>query len=267
RFPTDPYLVNGPFVNEALLRQQYPLGVAVKNNGVVVFDSPDRKMPYAHQFTFGYVRELTSSMALHADYVRMMNRDMFLARNLNPGIRVDTSRTGQIVRSDAFGVLGEPYAQQVWVFENTGEATYNALNLSLEKRYANRWSGRVSYSLSKAEGTANDQADKNQYQVGTDLNLDVQNGPGAVDRRHILSLGGQTEIPKTGGITVSSTFRYMTGIPFTVYDSSIDADRNGELVDPVPAGTYSGTALDSMQNLENKGGRNGAYGPDYLQLD
>ena len=158
-------------------------------------------------------------MAMHADYVRMVNRDMFLARNLNPALRVDTSRTGPITRSDAFGVLGEPYAQQVWVFENTGEATYNALNLSLEKRYANHWSGRVSYSLSKAEGTANDQADKNQYQVGTDLNLDVQNGPGAVDRRHILSLGGQTEIPKTGGITLSSTFRYMSGTPFTIYDS------------------------------------------------
>jgi hypothetical protein len=267
RFPTDPYLVNGPFINNTLLRQSYPLGVAVKNNGVVVFDSPDRKMPYAHQFTVGYVRELASSMAFHADYVRMVNRDMFLARNLNPALRVDTSRTGALTRSDAFGVLGEPYTQQVWVFENTGEATYNALNLSLEKRYANRWSGRVSYSLSKAEGTANDQADKNQYQVGTNLNLDLQNGPGAVDRRHILSLGGQVEIPKTGGATLSSTFRYMTGTPFTIYDSSIDADRNGELVDPVPAGTYSGTAVDSMQNVENKGGRNGAYGPDYLQWD
>jgi hypothetical protein len=164
-------------------------------------------------------------------------------------------------------VLGQPYAQQVWVFENTGEATYNALNLSLEKRYANNWSGRVSYSLSKVEGTANDQADRNQYQVGTNLNLDLQNGPGNVDRRHILSLGGQTEIPHSGGITLSSTLRYMTGAPFTVYDSSIDADRNGELVDPLAPGTYSGTALDSMQNLENKGGRNGAYGPDYLQLD
>jgi hypothetical protein len=267
RFPTDPFLANGPFVNWALLRQQYPLGQAVRNNGVVVFDSPDRRMPYAHQFTFGYVRELASSLALHADYVRMVNRDMFLARNLNPALRVDTSRTGRLDRSDAFGVLGEAYAQQVWVFENTGEATYNALNLSLEKRYANNWSGRVSYSLSKAEGTANDQADKNQYQVGTNLNLDLQNGPGAVDRRHILSLGGQTEIPKTGGITLSGTFRYMSGSPFTIYDSSIDADRNGELVDPLPAGSYSGTALDAMQNVANKGGRNGALGPDYLQLD
>jgi len=267
RLPADPFLVNGPFVNRARLDQLYPPGVPVRNNGVVIFDSPDRKLPYAHQFTLGYVRELASSLALHADYVRMVNKDMFLARNLNPSLRVDTTRTGAIVRSDAFGVLGEPYRQQVWVFENKGEAVYNALNLSLEKRYANNWSGRISYSLSKADGTANDQADKNTYQVLTNLNLDAFRGPSNVDRRHILSLGAQTEIPKTGGLTLSSTARYMSGAPFTIYDSSIDADRNGELVDPVPAGSYSGTATDSMKNVDYKGGRNGAIGPDYFQLD
>jgi hypothetical protein len=166
-------------------------------------------------------------------------------------------------------VLGEPYSQQVWVMENTGESVYNALNLSLEKRYANKWSGRISYSLSKAEGTANDQADKNTYQVLTNLNLDQWRGPSNVDRRHILSLGAQTEIPKTGGITLSSTARYMSGAPFTIYDTSIDADRNGELVDPVPAGTYSGsdTNPDAMKDVKYKGGRNGAIGPDYFQLD
>ena len=108
-------------------------------------------MPYAHQFTFGYVRELASSLALHVDYVRMVNKDMFLARNLNPALRVDTSRTGALTRSDAFGVLGEPYLQQVWVMENTARRPTTRLNLSLEKRYANNWSGRVSYSLSKAK--------------------------------------------------------------------------------------------------------------------
>jgi hypothetical protein len=170
-------------------------------------------------------------------------------------------------RSDAFGVLGDTYLQQVWVFENTGESTYNALNLSLEKRYANNWSGRVSYSLSKAEGTANDQNDKNTYQTMTDLNMGAFRGPSNVDRRHILSLGAQTQIPRTGGIMLSSTVRYMSGAPFTIYDSSIDADRNGELIDPVPAGTYSGTAPDSMKNVKYKGGRNGAIGPDYFQAD
>jgi hypothetical protein len=164
-------------------------------------------------------------------------------------------------------VLGQAYTQQVWVMENTGDATYNALNLSLEKRYSNNWSGRISYSLSKSEGTGNDQADKNLYQAGTNLNLDAWRGPSNVDRRHILSLGAQTEIPKTGGITLSSTMRYMSGAPFTIFDSSIDADRNGELVDPVPAGTYSGTATDTLKNVEYKGGRNGAVGPDYFQID
>jgi TonB dependent receptor len=267
RLPTDPYLINGPVVNRTLLEKSYPPGVAVKNNGVVVFDSPDRQLPYAHQFTVGYVRELASSLAMHVDFVRTMNRDMFLARNLNPGLRVDTSRTGTINRSDAFGVLGETYAQQVWVFENTGVLDYNALNLSLEKRYANNWSGRISYSLSKSEGTALDQSDKNTYQAMTNLNLDAFRGPSAVDRRHVLSVGAQTEIPKTGGVTLSTTVRYMSGAPFTIYDSSIDADRNGELVDPVPAGTYSGTATDSLKDVKYAGGRNGAYGPDYFQAD
>ena len=59
----------------------------------------------------------------------------------------------------------------------------------------------------------------------------------------------------------------MSGQPFTIYDSSIDADRNGELVDPVPAGTYSGTVTDAMQNVKYNGGRNGAIGPDYFQVD
>jgi hypothetical protein len=269
RLPTNPYLVNGPFVNTTLLRQTYPLGVPVKNDGVVVFDSPDRKLPYAHQFTLGYVREVTSSLAVHADYVRMVNEDMFLSRNLNPGIRVDTSRTGRVDRFDAFGVLGEPYTQQVWVFENTGHSVYNALNLSVEKRYANNWSGRVSYSLSKGTGTANDQADRNQYQVGTNLNLDLLDGPSNVDRRHILSIGAQYDVPKTNGLSLSTTTRYMSGAPFSIFDSSVDADRNGELVDPVPAGSYSGSAAnpDAMQNVDNKGGRNGAIGPDYFQMD
>ncbi|MCU1385265.1 MAG: hypothetical protein JWL71_3962 [Acidobacteria bacterium] len=267
RLPTDPYLVNGPVVNRALLDRAYPPGVAVRNNGVVIFDTPNRTLPYAHQFTLGYERELTPSVGVHVDYVRAINKDMFLARNLNPALRVDTSRTGALTRSDAFGVLGQTYTQQVWVMENTGDSDYNALDISLEKRYSNKWSGRISYSLSKSIGTANDQADKNLYQAGTNLNLDAWRGPSNVDRRHILSLGAQTEIPRTGGATLSATARYMSGAPFTIFDSSIDADRNGELVDPVPAGVYSGTAPDSLQGVEYAGGRNGAYGPAYFQLD
>jgi hypothetical protein len=269
RFPTDPMLVNGPFINRAALNALFPPGQLVKNQGVVIFDSPTRQLPFAHQATVGYAHELSSSLAVNVDFIHSANRDMFLARNLNPMLRVNTTRTGALTRLDAFGVLGETYTERVWVFENTGYNDYNALNVSLEKRYSNNWSGRVSYSLSKSRGTAQDQADKNTFQKLTDLNLDDFAGPSSVDRRHILSLNGRAEIPKTHGLNVSTTIRYMTGAPFSIFNSNIDVDQNGELTDPSPAGTYSGTAPDSkvMTNLENKGGRNGAIGPDYFQVD
>ncbi len=267
RLPTDPFLVNGPTLNRARLDQLFPPGSRFRNSGIVIYDSPDRRQPWAHQATVGYSRQIAASVAVQADFIHMQNKDMFLARNLNPMVRANTTRTGAITRLDAFGVLGEPYSQQVWVMENTGESKYDALNLSLEKRYSNNWSGRVSYSLSSSRGTAENQADRNTYQVLTDLNLDGRFGPMNVHRRHILSLNGRTEIPKTKGATLSSTIRWMSGAPFTIFDSSIDADRNGELVDPLPSGTYSGTAVNAMTNVESQGGRNGAIGPDYFQVD
>ena len=267
RFPTDPFLVNGPVVNRTLLNQMYPPGQLVRNDGAVTFDSPDRKQPYAHQLTVGFVREIASQLAFHVDYVRMMNRDMFLARNLNPALRVDTSRTGALTRYDAFGVLGEPYKQQVWVMENTGWSDYDGLNMMLEKRYSHNWSGRISYSLSKSRGTAENQADQNTYQTLTDPMYDLWTGPSSVDRTHVLSIGARAEVPKTHGANVSTTIRYMSGAPFTIFNSGVDVNRNGELVDPVPAGSYSGTALNAMQNVEFDGKRNGARGPDYFQAD
>jgi hypothetical protein len=268
KFPTDPFLVNGPAdVNRELLNQRFPPGTRRRNSGVVVFDSPNRKQPFAHQFTLGYARELASSLAFHADYVRIANKQMFLSRNLNPMVRADTTRTGAITRVDAFGVLGEPYSQQVWVLENHGESVYDAINFQLEKRYADAWSARVSYSLSYSRGTSGIQDARNTDQFLTDLRLDKRWGPLGDDRRHILSISARTEIPKTGGAMLAAVVRYMTGAPFTIFDSSIDADRNGELNDPLPAGTYSGTAPNAMVDVANKGGRNGAYGPDYLQAD
>lgn len=267
RLPTDPFLANGPVLNRARLDQLYPPGTRYRNVGVVIYDSPDRRQPFAHQVTVGFGRQIASTVAVQADYVHMRNEDMFLARNLNPMERINTTRTGAITRRDVFGVLGESYRERVWVMENTGEATYHGLNLSLEKRYANNWSGRISYSLSSARGTAYAQADKNTYQFLDDLNLDELEGPTSADRRHILSINGRTEIPKTRGLTLSSTLRYMSGAPFTIFDSNIDANRNGELNDPLPAGTYSGTGANAMTNVESRGGPNGATGPDYLQID
>src|SRR5205807_483082 len=74
------------------------------------------------------------------------------------------------------------------------------------------------------------------------------------------------EVPRTHGMTLSGALRMLSGLPFTLVDTSSDPDRNGQLFDPLPGGTYSGTGANAI-TVDNKGGRNGAFGPGYLQLD
>ncbi len=280
RFPTDPTL-NTSTVGQltpavrAYINSLYPPGTVRRNTGTVTWDDPERTQPYFHQMSVGYEREVLPGFSVSADYIRMLGRDLFLNPDLNIAHRINTSRTGPIQRLDPFGVLnrslapGEgPYVNVVRLITNKyGYSNYDALNLSAEKRHGNLWSLRGAYSLGYSRGVVRNQADTPELQVGADLNLDEYYAPANVDRRHNVGISGRMEIPKARGLTLSGNLRMLSGTPFTIHDTNIDADQNGILFDPLPAGTYSGTAQDSLQNVENKGGRNGARGPGFMQLD
>ena len=70
-------------------------------------------------------------------------------------------------------------------------------------------------------------------------NLDLSEGPLDTDRRHNLTLNGRVEVPWIKGLNISTLFRFMSGRPFSLIDSNMDADRNGILLDPLAAGDYS----------------------------
>jgi len=98
------------------------------------------------------------------------------------------------------------------------------------------------------------------------MNLDQNEGPTDFDRPHNLVLSGSWAVPHTGGLTVAAVARYLSGDPFTIFNANIDADRNGIAADPLAAGTYSGSGLNAI-TVTDKGGRNGARGPDFYQID
>jgi hypothetical protein len=104
------------------------------------------------------------------------------------------------------------------------------------------------------------------FQFLDDMNLDMNEGPTDVDRTHNFVFSGAAVVPKTGGVIFSTVVRYLSGTNFTIHDSTTDPDRNGILVDPLPAGTYSGNGSDSI-TVESEGGRNGATGPSFFQAD
>jgi hypothetical protein len=190
-----------------------------------------------------------------------MARGLWQLINLNPGVRVDTTASGKINRVDP------NYVTNVWQRANIAEYTYDALNVILEKRESHGWSGRVSYTLAYSRGnTSGAQTATANMQFLNDYRLDLSEGPTDYDRRQNLVISGRGELPKTHGMTLSGTLRLLSGLPFTLVDTSSDPDRNGVLFDPLPAGTYSGNGPNAV-TVENKGGRNGAYGPGFAQFD
>lgn len=57
-----------------------------------------------------------------------------LAYDLNPALRVDTSRTGALTRCDLRGLASRlglsPFRNNVWIRKNIGKSAYDDLNLS-----------------------------------------------------------------------------------------------------------------------------------------
>jgi hypothetical protein len=281
QLPTDPFLVNGPQITDAMraeLAAMFPAGAAVRNAGAT-FDQPDRVLPYTDQLSLGFERQLGPQLSVSADYVHAFGRDMLMAVALNPTLRATTSTTSPNVRQGS-AVLSEitaglqqkypgfaPFTGAVTTFRNEGETDYDALMLQVEKRFSQNYSARVSYTLAYSRGnTTGAGAAASAFQVLDDLNLDLNEGPTNFDQRHNFVVSGTALVPRTGGLTLSWVARALSGSPFTVFDSRIDADRNGTLLDPLPAGSYSGSGENAI-TVESDGGRNGAYGPGFFKLD
>ena len=271
RLPTDPLLVNGPILNRSLITQLFPPGSLARNTGTVFLDTPDRILGSQHQVSIGYERQILQQLSFGADYVHMWNRNRPITYNLNPGLRANTSRTGAITRVDIRGIANQlglsPFSTNVFIREFNAESQYDGFNVQLEKRFSNYWGARASYALGYGRGnTTGVHTAANNFQVLEERNLDLNEGPTDLDRRHVVTLSGRVEAPWIPGLNTSAIVRFLSGTPFTIFDSSFDVDRNGILVDPLAPGTYSGQGENGI-TVDNDGGRNGAVGPGFAQLD
>ena len=102
---------------------------------------------------------------------------------------------------------------------------YNALELSVEKRFADRWSGRFSYTLSRARdvGSTGGGTSISTKRVNDDLNPRLDYGRRNFDNRHALSFGGNVDVWR--GLGVGTVFRYYSGYPI---DEIVGLDVNGD---------------------------------------
>ena len=153
---------------------------------------------------------------------------------------------------------------------NIGKLDYDALLLSVNKRFGQNYEARVSYTWSSSRGnTSGNGVAASGFQLLDDLHLELNEGPSNFETRHNFVVSGRAVVPRTRGLNVSWVARALSGVPFTLVDTGSDPDRNGTFAEPLPAGTYSGTPQNNFTayTVENTARRNGAYGPGFFNAD
>ena len=280
QLPTDPFLVNGPVINQAELDRLYPGGQLLRNTGAT-WDNADRRTPHTDEVTVGFERQLFPDVAVSADYVHSQGRDMLMQLNLNPQLRsnpnVNSStlqRIGSTTLTMATAELQAkypgfvPFTASVFQFLNVGKLDYDAVMLQLKKRFSHNYSTQVSYTYGKSNGnTSGNGSPVSNFQVADDLHLELNEGPTDFDIRHNFTVSGTALIPHTKGLNLSWVARSLSGTPFTLTNGNVDPDLNGIQAEPLPAGDYSGTGADPYTVKGFESHRNGARGPDFLNID
>jgi len=280
QLPTDPYLVNGPTINTALLNAQFPGGQLLRNLGAT-WDNPDRRTPYTDELTVGFERQLMADMSVSADYIHSQQRDQLMVLGLNPLVRTNpvvasstTARVGSQTLTDATLALQQkypgfaPFTAAVNQFVNAGSIDYNAVMLQLKKRFSHNYSAQVSYTYGHSHGnTSGNGAATSNFQFRDDLHLELNEGPTAFDIPHNFTVSGTALLPRTKGLNVSWVVRALSGTPFSLINGNVDPDLNGIQAEPLAAGTYTGNGTDAytVKNYESE--RNGARGPGFFEAD
>jgi hypothetical protein len=189
-------------------------------------------------------RQVVPNVAVSIDYVGNVGHDQTGKIDINEG---PLNASGQVTRLgvngfDPTGTLIPAAARGVnfrrvlqYQTLDAFNSDYEGLELGLVKRMANRWSGRVSYTLGRGRdvnvqsGNAFavwDRRVNDDYGVTSGLNPRADYGLGNLNNRHAFAAGGNWDAWR--GLGIGATFAYYTGNPV---NELVGSDVNGDLDD------------------------------------
>jgi len=165
--------------------------------GINIIDN-DLQNPMVHQMNVGVQHELSNQFAVRADYVRNFGTHFII---------------GRVIGAVPFNpVVGGP--DIVKNLESSVRTKYDGLLLSVEKRFANRYQFRASYTLSRSLNYAND--DQIPFSNGPIDSNDLRReyGPTPNDQRHRFSFSGVFQLP--GDVKLSPIFSLASSVPIDI---------------------------------------------------
>jgi hypothetical protein len=185
----------------------------------------ERQLPYTWSGSLGVSRQVFADAALSIDYVGNVSRDQIGEIDINepvngvrPGVGV-FDPNGTIVPPEARGTNFLRVRQAQSRAELDGD--YHSLQFSLVKRMANRWSGRLAYTVQKSHYVGLGNPDSRRVWFDNDIRADY--GRSAFDRRHVLAAAGSVNPWST--FSINGVVSAISGAPV---NETVGRDVNGD---------------------------------------
>ncbi len=219
----------GAFTN---LRNTTAPNVAQPNRLTRTIVSGDFRAPATDQFSLELQRELTRDSVLKVGYIRTRGTGLFQTVDGNPCLpgRICRPVTVAGVVNQNFGNRVNPNMETIRLRTNSGSSTYNALQVSFDKRLSNNFSAGFHYTYSSFidDGSEIFNPSGGEVAVSQDsFNRRADRARSSYDRPHRFTGNFVYELPffreqngflgrVLGGFQVNSLFTVQSGAPFTV---------------------------------------------------
>ena len=230
-------------------------------------DSPDRQLPYTWSWSVGVNRQVFANAAVAADYVANASRDQLGVIDLNepvngvrPGIAA-IDPNAELIPLEARGTTFRRILQI-----QTGpqfDGNYQSLQLSFLRRMANRWSGRVAYTLQSSKYVGLGNPDVRRVWLDGDPRADY--GRFQFDRRNVLAMSGTVNPWST--LNIAAVVSAISGSPI---NETVGRDVNGDLDNTDrPIRGIDDTAFPIRSEVDSQGRAviNGLEGPGSFLID
>jgi hypothetical protein len=184
------------------------------------------KAPYTDQFSLGIDKQLVSNLAASISVVhkRALNQLATVTTGAAYGTQQVSSPLGGTIT--VFPLISKANDRIFLTTNGPGyNVTYDALLMSLTRRYANRWQGTVGYAYARLRGLTAGAVDPN----------DVTNATGAqsIDRPNMLTLTSSYDVPRIA-VQLSGNLIVVQGTPYApVIQVSLPQGRRSINIEPL----------------------------------
>jgi hypothetical protein len=177
--------------------------------------------------SFGIQQELRQDLAITADFVYAKGNNLILLINSNQPIN---------------GVPPDPATGIAFTIVTEGHSEYKALQVGLEKRFSNRYSITLAYTLADSQTNAH----SHQSFVTNAYDLDEDYGSALDDVTHTLNAAGLVEIP--WGIKIGASTNFTSAPPYNIL-SGFDTNMDGTINDRPPGVEFNAARGESLWNV------------------